>query len=222
MMSFFDQRQIFFTVLGYDMSYLEFFGTIAGAIAVWLSARGNVWSWPIGVINVVLFFFLFYQQTLYPDMVLMVFFCITNLIGWWRWLNPRKGEEDRQQELRVTFAPSRQLVLLAGIGIAGTLVSGALAGHVHEWFPRYFPKPSAYPYVDSFIMVFSIITTFWMIQKRVECWALWFVIDVVGTGLYFVKGIKFVGVEYFVFCFIAAFGYWHWYKEARSYSTEAR
>ena len=47
-MAFFDIENIFFTVLGYSMSYLEFFGTIAGALAIWLSAKAIVWSWPIG------------------------------------------------------------------------------------------------------------------------------------------------------------------------------
>ncbi|MFM7488331.1 MAG: nicotinamide mononucleotide transporter, partial [Cytophagales bacterium] len=55
-MNFFSHQSIFFTVLGYPMSYLEFFGTLSGAIAVWLSARGNVMSWPIGLINVTLLF----------------------------------------------------------------------------------------------------------------------------------------------------------------------
>ena len=98
-MSFFDIENIFFTVAGYQMSYLEFFGTIAGAIAVWLSAKANIWSWSIGVINVVLFFFLFYQVQLYPDMFLQVFFLITNLLGWWRWANPMPGEENQKNEL---------------------------------------------------------------------------------------------------------------------------
>ena len=64
------------------MSYLEFFGTVAGGIAVWLSARGNIWSWPIGIINVSLYFFLFFQVQLYPDMFLQSLFFVTNLMGW--------------------------------------------------------------------------------------------------------------------------------------------
>ena len=56
-MSFFDIENICFTVAGYAMSYIEFFGTIAGAIYVWLSAKGSIWNWPVGVVNVVFFFF---------------------------------------------------------------------------------------------------------------------------------------------------------------------
>ena len=38
-MDFFDLDNIFFEALGYPMSYLEFFGTLAGALAIWLSAK---------------------------------------------------------------------------------------------------------------------------------------------------------------------------------------
>ena len=219
-MRFFDIDHIFFTLWGYPMSYLEFFGTLAGGFAVWLSAKGNLWSWPLGIINVVLFFFLFFQVQLYPDMFLNVFFFITNIIGWWRWANPKKEEEDRKKELKVSYLPVRQLVIFSVIGIAGTIVSGNLASRLHEWLPGIFNKPSAFPFLDSFVTVMSIIGTFWMIQKKVESWILWIVVDAVATGMYFVKGIKFVGAEYFVFCFIAAFGLWNWMKEYRSYSTK--
>src|SRR6266496_1528445 len=103
MIELFSIDKIFFTVLGYQMSYLEFFGTVAGAVAIWFSAKANIWSWPLGIINVILFFFLFYQVQLYPDMFLQLFFFVTNLIGWWRWANPKQGEENKKHELKVTM-----------------------------------------------------------------------------------------------------------------------
>lgn len=214
-MSFFDINNIFFEIWGYSMSYLEFFGTIAGFIAVWLASKANVWSWPIGIINVTLFFFLFYQVQLYPDMFLQTFFFVTNLMGWWRWTHPRPYEEDSKRELRVSYMPLRQIVILSGIGLVGTFLFGSLASRLHEWFPVVFSKPSAFPYLDSFVTVMSIITTFLMIQKKIESWILWILIDIVATYMYFMKGIKFVGIEYLVFCFIAVYGLWNWRREYR-------
>lgn len=212
-MQFFDIESIFFTALGYPMSYLEFFGTIAGGIAVWLSAKANIWSWPIGIINVVLFFFLFYQVQLYPDMFLQVFFFVTNLMGWWRWAHPKPGEEDRKKELKVSFMDRKQFLLIVLTGLAGTYLFGTFAKNLHEIFPTVFSLPSAFPYADSFVTVMSIITTFLMIQKKVECWIIWIIIDAIATYLYFAKGIKFVGIEYLIFCFLASFGLWNWMKE---------
>ena len=216
-MKFFDIDNIFFTALGYEMSYIEFFGTIAGAIAIWLAAKAIVWSWPIGILNVVMFFFLFYQVQLYPDMFLQVFFLVTNLIGWWRWTHPRKNEEDRKHELRVSLMPRKQLITIFFLGLAGTFALGSFAENIHELFPAVFTQPSAFPYLDSFVTVMSIMTTFLMINKKIESWIFWILIDAIATYMYFVKGIKFVALEYLVFCFIAAFGLWNWIREYRSY-----
>jgi len=217
-MNFFSHQSTFFTVLGYSMSYLEFFGTLAGAIAVFLSAKANVWSWPLGIINVVLFFFLFYQVQLYPDMFLQVFFFVTNLMGWWRWTNPRLGEEDKNNQLRVTKMVLRAWLLFFTIGLIGTFLFGSLAKNLHSFFPVLFSQPSAFPFADSFVTVMSIVATYLMVQKKMECWLVWILVDVVACYLYFSKGIMLVGIEYVVFCFIAAFGFWHWRTEFSAYS----
>ncbi len=215
-MSFLDHRSIFFTIWDYPMSYLEFYGTLAGGVAVWLSARGNIWSWSIGIINVVLFFFLFYQVQLYPDMFLQVFFFVTNLLGWWRWAHPRPGEEDRRKELKASWMGMSKSLGILAMTLIATSMFGYFASNLHEWVPRLFPLPSAFPYLDSFVLTTSVAATYLMVQKKVECWAAWIITDSVATYLYVSKGILFVGVEYFAFCLIAAFGLWQWRRHAKT------
>lgn len=115
--------------------------------------------------------------------------------------------------------PVRQLVIWVLSGVVATLLLGTFASNLHTWFPVMFSQPSAFPYLDSFTTVMSIVGTFLMIEKRVECWYVWLVVDILSTYMYFVKDVKLVGVEYFVFCFIAAFGAWNWTREYRSYQT---
>src|SRR5436190_24105362 len=134
-MEFFDINNIFFSALGKPVSYLEFVATLFGALAVWLSAKANIWSWPLGIINVVLSFFLFFQVQFYPDMFLQVFFFVTNIIGWWRWTHPQPGEEDRRKELRVSWLPARQWIVVLLIVVIGTAAFGTFAGNLHELFP---------------------------------------------------------------------------------------
>ncbi len=217
-MNFFDIDHIFFTAWNYEVSYLEFFGLLSGIVAVMLSALANVWSWPIGIVNVILSFFLFYQVQLYPDMFLQVFFFVTNVIGWWRWTHPKPFEEDRKHELKVSFMKSTQLLFVILTGIAGTLVLGLLAENISTLFPEIFTRPSAAPYLDSFITVMSVITTFYLIQKKIESWIIWLAVDAIATYLYFSRDIKLYGLLYLVFCFIAAFALWNWIREYRSYS----
>lgn len=197
------------------MSYLEFFGTLAGGLAVWLSARGNIWSWSIGILNVTLFFFLFYQVQLYPDMFLQLFFFITNLVGWWRWAHPKQGEENLRKELKASWMGTRRSLAILAVTLTGTAAFGYFASNLHEWMPDLFPLPSAFPFLDSFVLTSSVAATYLMVQKKVECWAMWILTDSMATYLYFSKNILFVGVEYFAFCLIAAYGLWKWQREAK-------
>ncbi len=219
MVDFFDINTIFFTLWGYPMSYLEFFGVVSGALATWLAAQARVWSWPIGAASVALFFFLFYQVQLYPDMFLQVFFFVTYLQGWWRWTHPTAYEADQRNELRITRLLGWPLVLTLASGLLATLVLGTFAQNLHTWFPKLFNQPSAFPYLDSFTTVLSIIGTYMMIQKKLECWWVWLLIDGISTYIYFVKGVKLVGIEYALFCLIALQGAWHWTQEYQAYPT---
>lgn len=216
-MEFFDIDNIAFNIFGTNVSWLEFIGVIAGGAAVWLAARTSLWSWPIGIVNVVLFFFLFYQSQLYPDMFLQVFYFVTNIVGWWRWANPSKGEEDMKSELKVSLMTRRELTFVGSIGIAGTILLGLFATRLHEWVPSIFSQPSAAPFQDSFITVVSILAQYYMLQKKVECWLLWLLVDILATYVYFNRDLLFSSALYFVFCGLAAYALWNWKQEFRSY-----
>jgi len=107
----------------------------------------------------------------------------------------------------------RQFTSIGIVGLAGTYCLGTFAKNLHEFFPTLFSLPSAFPYADSFVTVMSVLTTFYMIQKKIESWIIWILVDALATYLYFSKGIKFVAIEYLVFCFVAVFGLWNWLRE---------
>ncbi|RYF61110.1 MAG: nicotinamide riboside transporter PnuC, partial [Cytophagaceae bacterium] len=86
--------------------------------------------------------------------------------------------------------------------------------------PMVFSQPSAFPYIDSFTTVMSIVATYMMIQKRVECWYVWLLIDIILTYVYFIKGVKVVSIEYGIFCLIALQGAYLWTREFRSYPSQ--
>lgn len=220
MAEFFSLEHIFFTVFGYSMSHLEFWATLTGGLAVWLSAKENVWSWVVGLVNVCLAFWMFYQSQLYPDMALQVFFFITNIIGFYMWKFPRKGQENQNQELAITRMAGSQYLLFATVIILGTMSFGFFAKNLHELLPGLFALPSAYPYIDSFILTASIGTTFLMMRKKVETWWMWLAIDMVSTVLYYTKNIKLYSLLYLVFCFIAVFGALEWTRKWRSYQVD--
>ncbi len=214
-MSFFDINNVFFEFLGVKMSYLEFYATLTGLVAVILSVRENVWSWILGLANVVLAFIMFYQIQLYPDMFLQIFFFITNIIGFWQWKFPKKQEANLYNELKISQLSLKQFGLFSLIGLICTALLGTFAKNLSELIPEIFSKPSAFPYMDSFTTIMSIFATFLLIRKKVEAWWIWLAVDIISTYMYFVKDVKLYSLLYAVFCVIALFGAINWTKEYR-------
>ncbi len=197
------------------MSHLEFWATLTGGYAVWLSAKENVWSWIVGLINVVLAAIMFYQIQLYPDMFLQGFFFVTNVIGFWLWKFPKASEANQKLELKITRLTPKIAFLLIFGGIIATVLMGTFSKSLHEFFPKLFSLPSAFPYMDSFTTVMSIVATFMLMKKKVEAWWTWLAIDLISTYMYFVKDVKLYSVLYAVFCVIATFGAIAWTRKYR-------
>jgi nicotinamide mononucleotide transporter len=68
-----------------------------------LAARGKVSNYPVGLINIIFFFVVFYQVQLYSDMALQVYFFIINVYGWWKWLHPKADEARGKNEIPGDF-----------------------------------------------------------------------------------------------------------------------
>ncbi len=214
-MSIFNINYIFFELLGVKMSYLEFYATLSGLLAVILSVKENVWSWILGLINVVLAFIMFYQIQLYPDMFLQIFFFITNIIGFWHWKFPKSSEANVYNELKITRLNQKQNIFYTLSGLFCTFLMGTFAQNLNQIFPQLFSQPSAFPYMDSFTTVMSIFATFLLIRKKVEAWWMWLAIDIISTYMYFIKDVKLYALLYAIFCFIALFGAINWTKTYR-------
>ena len=218
-MNLFNINNILFEFLGVKMSYLEFYATISGLVAVILSVLENVWSWMLGLINVVLAFVMFYQIQLYPDMFFQVFFFITNIIGFLYWKFPKELHANLKNELKISKLSLRQFFIYLAGGLVCTYLLGTFAKNLSELIPQLFSKPSAFPYLDSFTTVMSIFATFLLIRKKVEAWWMWLAIDIISTYMYFVKEVKLYSLLYAVFCVIALLGAINWTKEYRKTLT---
>lgn len=204
--SFFSIQHIFFTALGYSVSYVEFIGTLTGLLCVVLAARDHILTWPVGLINVSCFFILFWQLQLYADMFLQVYFFATGIYGWIFWYR-KKPEHEPVYAL--------QRIQRWWLGVAAVLLSAAtgfVISRLHVWWPRVFEHPAAWPYTDSIVAVLSVIANILLAKRIWENWLLWVTVDVIATYIYFQKDVKFLGIQYFILLIIAAMGLVKWWK----------
>jgi nicotinamide mononucleotide transporter len=165
------------------------------------------------LVGVVLFFILFYQIRLYSDMFEQVYFFVTGFWGWWLWTHPKRAEDaDAKKGLKIVRAARKELAISFAITVTGTLALGAAMSRIHLLLPSFFTVPADYPYTDAFTTVMSFVATVLMMRKRVECWHYWIIIDIIGVWLYYVKGVRFISLEYAIFLVMATGGLLSWRK----------
>ena len=59
---------------------------IAGVFCVVLVAKGNIWNYLFGLVNVSLYAWISYKASLYGDACLNAFYYLPmQFIGWWQW-----------------------------------------------------------------------------------------------------------------------------------------
>ncbi|PHM05571.1 nicotinamide mononucleotide transporter [Nostoc sp. 'Peltigera malacea cyanobiont' DB3992] len=194
------------------MSYVEFLGTIFSLWSVWLISQRKILTWPVGIVSVLLYMVLFYQIRLYADMLEQVYYLVISVYGWWRWITP---EPDTGKVLQVRYSPPRKIVLIAAITIAVSFAMGALMSKIHLLLPAIFLEKASFPYLDALTTIMSFTAMWLMVQKRIESWYYWIIVDVIGIWLYYVKEVKFVAFLYVIFLFIAINGSISWLKTAK-------
>lgn len=207
-----DIHTILFKLFDYPMSYVELFGTIFGLISVWLATKANIHTWTTGLVNVMLFFIIYYQVQLYSDMFLQVFFFAMSIFGLWQWMNKKPVNNDK----KISLLNNKQRILYSITILTGTIVLGRFISEIHVFFPSLFSQPASYPYADAFTTILSIAATFLMAYKKTECWILWIMVDVVSTYLYVQKGILFIAFEYLIFLALATYGLVEWLKAKKT------
>ncbi|MGI2293319.1 nicotinamide riboside transporter PnuC [Paenibacillus sp. GXUN7292] len=179
---------------------LEIVATLTGLLSVWLTAREHIWAWPIGLVNVACFFYMFWEVKLYADMTLQVFFFILSIYGWIIWLTKRGSDKVR---------PTRRIQLAMAVILLISLV-GVSAGWGY-WLDHY--TDASIPYVDAFIATLSLIAQYLLSNKVLENWYCWLLVDVLSIGMYAYKGLYAVAFLYVIFLAIAAMGLYSWRKQ---------
>lgn len=207
--AFFNVNTVFFTVLGYPMSYLEFFGTLANIWSVWLIARNKILTWPVGIVGVVLFLALFFQIHLYSDMLEQFYFLVTGFWGWWVWSKASKqAQSDESTEiLSSSLTVNLGWILATGVG---TLLLAWFTRQLNVWLPDIFLAPPSYATLDALTTIMSFVATIMMVRKNITCWYYWIIVDIIGIGLYFAKDVRLLSLLYALFLVLAIQGWWKW------------
>ena len=210
MSRFLSVHTVFFTILGYSMSYIEFVGTLLYIWSVWLITKKNMLTWPVGIASVLLYMALFYQIRLYSDALEQAYYLGACLYGWWYW---SKAGQREKSAADVTFSRRRAILTWIFITAVFSALLGSIMCRVHIWMPAFFPEPASYPYLDALTTVMSFVAMWLMARKHTESWIYWIIVDVIGIWLYYAKEVRFISLLYAILLVLATRGLITWTRE---------
>ena len=166
------------------------------AVSILLAGRNSVHTWWTGILGCALFGAVFLDARLYADVALQGFFIATSSLGWWHWL---RGDQGRS--LPVTRARASLLGWAACAGVVATLAYGTL---LHRFTDAHAP------FVDSAVLAFSVVAQILLMQRRLESWVFWLVVNTIAVPLFASRGLHLTAVLYAAYWLNALVSWWHW------------
>ncbi|MBD2784252.1 nicotinamide riboside transporter PnuC [Xenorhabdus sp. DI] len=216
---------------GYNLSYIEAIGTIAGLLCIWLASQEKIINYLFGLINVSLFAVIFFQIQLYASLILQIFFFAANIYGWFAW---SRVNEQKQIALKIRWLSLKQMAIVAAISLFAILVMTFNIDQVFGYMAKVVVlvlqgigfnitlpvlQPDAFPFWDSVMTVLSIVAMILMTRKHVENWLIWVVIDVISIVIYYHQGVLAMSLQYVILTGIALNGTRLWIRAAKQLNT---
>lgn len=186
-------------LFGQETSYLEIFGFITGILGVWLTIRRNILCFPIGILNVLIYVYLFQSESvrLYADALLQIVYLILLVYGWIVW-NRSNNEKDEIHTVSATLIKK-----LFAISILSTMALGIFLAQYTN---------ASLPYLDAALTIISLIAQWMIAKKMIENWLLWMAVNIIYIPLYTYKGLTLTSILYLLFLILAINGWYNWRK----------
>ena len=171
---------IIYTVLTGNVDVVGSVAGIAGVLCVVLVAKGSIWNYLFGLINVSMYAYISYKASLYGDAALNALYYVPmQFIGWWQWRKRGAAVSEAEAggagvQVKARRFTWHQRVILALGCAAGVIAVGYVLKH--------FGDPQ--PFKDSATTVLSIVAQALMALAFMEQWALWIITNVISVVMW--------------------------------------
>ena len=185
----------------HQQTWYEIIGFITGILCVALAAFNNIWNWPIAIISVGFYIYIYYQKHLFADTGLQVYFLLMNVYGWYYW-SKAPATEEKAPIMRIT---ERETIY----SIIATIVFTVFLGSVLKY------TSASFPYLDSFCAAVSLVAQVLLARKVLENWLIWTFVDIIYVGILIFKHLDLTAILYGIYVPLAIWGYFDWRKDYR-------
>ncbi len=182
---------------------LEYIAVLSGILCVWLQTREDIRAWPLGILSVSIYVWIFYQARLYSDALLHFIYIALNAYGWWYWSQRRR---DTHSEVPIRrFQPWLWVLVIVGV-----LTASALWGYFMAHNTQ-----ASFPYADAYTTVMSLTAQYFLAKKYLENWLLWISVNLVAIPVYVLKHLYPTAGLFAVYLALCIMGWLEWNRQYR-------
>jgi nicotinamide mononucleotide transporter len=186
-------------------SLVEAVGAFLGVLYLVLAIRESLWCWPVAFVSSAITVAVMFAALLYSEAALNVYYAAMAVYGWYQWRYG--GRAHGARELPIGVWPLKT----HAVAIGGSL---ALSGAIGWLMSRH--TDAAYPFLDTFVTVSSVVTTYMVARKILENWLYWLVVDSLSLYLYLQRGLFFYAGLFALYLVLVVIGFVRWRRDWRA------
>ena len=182
-----------------QMSGWEILAVVFGIAYVLLAAKESLWTWLFAFLSTLIYTLLFWEGALVSSSLLNFYYMGMAVYGFLLWRSG--GEKGEELEITEWSLKKNMVMIISGLVIATVL------GYVSDTY-----TDAKFAYLDTFVMVFSVLATWMLANKILETWLYWMVVDSAAIVLYWQSGYLATIVLFALYILLAFYGYSSWRK----------
>ncbi|MBQ7269623.1 MAG: nicotinamide mononucleotide transporter [Bacteroidales bacterium] len=189
---------------------IDLVASVLGLTCVFLAGRNSKYNFWVGYLYTAALFLLFWDRSLYANLLLQPISLGINILGHYRWTHPRLDERSAEDEtaLKVTMLGWGERALAVGT----VLVTAFLWGWVLD---RLFPA-DPHPYLDAVVTMLILMAQFLSALKKWDCWVAWLMVNITQIILHLSVGNFFMPIVCGLYLVNGCWSLYSWMKRYKN------
>lgn len=171
---------VLYSILTGTLDVLGSLAGITGVLCVVLVAKGSIWNYLFGLVNVSLYAYISYKASLYGDAGLnALYYLPMQFIGWWQWRKRGAAVSESDSDGSGVQVKARRFGRLGRVILALSCTAAVVAmGFILQ------AVGDPQPFKDAATTVLSIVAQALMAMAFMEQWVLWIITNVISVVMW--------------------------------------
>lgn len=182
------------------MSILEIFAASMGVISVWYARKNNILVFPTGIVSVLIYVFITYENKIYAEAGINIYYFIMSVYGWTVW----SSKDNLRKKTISNSSKSEKWLSLFLLLVFFIILYFSLKS-----------TDSDVVFLDSITTALSLTAMFLLARRKLENWIYWIAADIIYIPLFAYKELYITSIQYLIFLILAVYGFIEWKKEIR-------